>query len=161
MALVLAGVADWEMDFGYIARPISDDPIQGPLEISSLNPRLKITGEKPSPAQDEWVDKVGQVTGWTYGKTTKLCLDIAREHGGADDPNPTKIAWRCQNHADYGSQPGDSGGPVFVWNGDNTVTLMGIHIGRNKYGGAWSSIDMIRLDLGLPTSDRNELKFTF
>ena len=38
----------------------------------------------------------------------------------------------CTDISDYDSQNGDSGGPVFIWDGSSElVTLVGLHFGSN------------------------------
>jgi hypothetical protein len=151
MAMIKAEVFKSEINYGYIARPIYDaygmDAV-GPTEISFFNPRFRIKGEQGHPVHDEMLDKVGISTGWTYGYVTKTCLDVARTHEGTSDPNPGNIAFRCQAYVSAGSRRGDSGAPVFRWEG-NEVVLYGMVRGRNQHGFGYSSMDMIRLDLGV------------
>jgi hypothetical protein len=163
MAIIEAGTSN--IAFGYIARTTYDaygPDGRGSIEIQSSNPRFRIVGEVGSPREGELLDKMGQNTGWTYGAVSnRICIDVPRPHGGANDPNPTRIAFRCQHHVNYGAGEGDSGAPVFRWNFDDTVVLYGIHRGRNQYGASYTSMDMIRLDLGIPVSDRTQLQTTF
>jgi hypothetical protein len=163
MAIIEAGTSN--IAFGYIARTTYDaygPDGQGSIEIQSSNPRFRIVGEVGSPREGEILDKMGHNTGWTYGTVSNMiCIDVPRPHGGANDPNPTQIAFRCQHHVNYGAGSGDSGAPVFRWNFDDTVVLYGIHRGRNQYGASYTSMDMIRLDLGIPVSDRTQPQTTF
>ena len=62
----------------------------------------------------------GQETGLSTGKIIKY-----EENGFYDDENE----YFFQNFAiaDYKSAPGDSGGPVLVYNGGSSYSLIGIH----------------------------------
>jgi hypothetical protein len=69
------------------------------------------------------VNKVGATTGWTQGTITQTCVTVVW-----NDPDLL-----CQAAAMYGSDAGDSGSPVFAWNGLNPsyVDLWGIHWGQD------------------------------
>jgi hypothetical protein len=56
------------------------------------------------------------------------------------------------------SQSGDSGAPVFKFKGGDYVALLGILWGSNDSGFGFSSMDMIRLDLGVAVTDRTTLR---
>jgi hypothetical protein len=58
---------------------------------------------------------------------------------------------------------GDSGAPAFYWSGGNTVVLTGIVVGGAAGGDYYwySSVDMIRLDLGIPVGSQTGLKTVF
>jgi hypothetical protein len=126
---------------GYIARPKlrhntkSDERLY--KEIDVANPRLKITGTSTSRV-GSIVDKVGGRTGWTYGAVTKTCVDVSTNFN-------TKF--RCQHFSSYPSAKGDSGSPVFYWNG-NTVEFLGISWAAGSDHSVYSSDDRIFLDLG-------------
>jgi hypothetical protein len=159
-ALILLGGALSFANWGYIARTSQDaygPDASGPIDIAG---KFRITGEAGSPSEGLMIDKVGRVTGWTWGYVTdKICIDVPRRvaERHPNDPNPEKLAFRCQHHITAGAQMGDSGAPVFKWNFDDTVILHGIVRGRSEYGVNYSSMDMIRLDLGLPYTDRTRL----
>ena len=70
------------------------------------------------------MDKVGRKTGWTSGIVSATCVDL---------PAAEDYYWRdCTYQADYWSDEGDSGAPVFSWPGTgNDVTLVGIHWGNS------------------------------
>lgn len=71
------------------------------------------------------VNRVGQEKGWTYGNVLNTCTDATM--GG--------VRILCQAEANYGSDNGDSGSPVFDCyssncQGNKNVDLIGIHFGR-------------------------------
>jgi hypothetical protein len=104
------------------------------------------------------VEKIGRTTGWTYGSVGPICKDIKPTFQEASDTrNPSNIVFRCQHFINGGGQAGDSGGPVFQLGLDG-VYLSGIVVGGTATGFYYSSMDMIRLDLGLPINDRTQLK---
>ena len=80
----------------------------------------------PCSLQGQTVQKVGFTTGWTEGQVTGTCVNT--DQGG------TSIHFLCQTQANYASEFGDSGAPVFVTGGifgnDPTqARLDGIHWG--------------------------------
>ena len=114
----------------------------GSIVIDPNNPWLAITGVQNWPWQGQMVDKVGRTTGWNWGWVRRTCVTMPR----------TATRWAlCQYWADYLSQGGDSGAPVFLWHGNN-VTLTGINWGYNPTlrVAAFSAAGGTRLDLGVP-----------
>lgn len=95
-----------------------------------------------------WVNKMGQVTGWTRGQVARTCFDHFESY------------WvlRCQWEADVYSTDGDSGAPIFLDADQNpTVEVSYIHLGGLLWGGpganlqkTWfSSMDGIERDFGM------------
>jgi hypothetical protein len=80
------------------------------------------------------ITKVGRTTGRTAGAVTGDCVDM----GVAD----TDITLFCQDTADYVSDPGDSGSPVFrITNAmTNDVSIVGIHWGGSDEAGVNSAV---------------------
>ena len=114
----------------------------GSIVIDPNNPSLAITGVQNWPWNGQMVDKVGRTTGWNWGWVRRTCVTMPR----------TATRWAlCQYWANYLSQGGDSGSPVFLWHGDN-VTLTGINWGYNPFlrVAAFSAAGGTRLDLGVP-----------
>jgi hypothetical protein len=118
----------------------------GSITIDDKNPRMTIIGEYSFPTGGEMFDKMGRTTGWTYGFVKKTCVDMAKSSypGG----------WGriiCQDWANYRSDNGDSGSPVFRWYG-STVRLAGIHWGGITQSGTQyallSAMWNIEKDLG-------------
>lgn len=114
-------------DLGGIARPVARSPVDGTRNIDAANPFFSITAEL-SPVQGVEVNKVGQRTGWTHTRIGSTCV--------AANVAATNITMLCQSRTVVGfvpgvSRPGDSGSPVFYWNGGSNVTLTGLLWGGN------------------------------
>ncbi|HZF10211.1 MAG TPA: hypothetical protein VFE33_15590 [Thermoanaerobaculia bacterium] len=113
----------------------------GSFTIDQNHPYWYITGEEQENLYvGQRVDKLGATTGWTYGSITDTCVD--RYYW----PN-TKM--RCAYEANYVSDSGDSGGPVFVitdWDYSN-VTLAGIHSAHDDHA-IFAKLARIKSDLG-------------
>lgn len=134
---LLSGVT---RDNGMIARPLP-----GTTAIDPNNPRFVIGASlgcwmwpySPcwTPKVGDVVTKVGWVTGLTTGTVTRSC--VTRGQTGTD------ILFTCQYDANYASDGGDSGGPVFK--GD---LLYGIHWGGGTGDRTFSSINQIRAEFG-------------
>jgi hypothetical protein len=134
---------------GYIARPRlrhtgdSDDAVYG--EIDPSNPTFTITGTGET-RSGTYVNKVGAKTGWTYGVVEKTCVDTSTSVGHK---------FRCQHQAKYGRGGGDSGSPVFYWDGGSGAQFLGVHWGHVwndfEYYAVYSSDNRIFLDLGTLT----------
>ena len=138
------GAARAHAAIGYIARPqtyhtSNSDALQY-IVIDSSNPHFEITGTGDT-RTGTVVDKVGVRTGWTYGLVERTCVDVSTN---------ANTKFRCQHLAKYAGDNGDSGSPVFYWNG-NTVELLGIHWGSGWNWGEmcsyYSSDRRIFLDL--------------
>ena len=124
--------------FGFIARTTIRLPDAGTIIINGLDPRMQINFEYHGSMQGLTVDKMGQATGWTYGTVTNTCVTVTDGEGNE---------WRCHNKATYGHADGDSGSPVFVWQG-STVQLAGIHVGDHGGKALYSTMDGIETDFG-------------
>ena len=101
----------------------------GSLTWDTDRPYFIITGTSPSVSTGTVVQKVGRATGWTYGSVTATCVDVTNNDNGG-------IKVLCNTETDYYSSGGDSGGPVFVWDGVNVASFAGIHDlhdGSHKY----------------------------
>jgi hypothetical protein len=132
---------------------------KGSLILSERSPPLRINLELGSPKLYSKVDKIGRSSGWTYGTVTKTCLDTRYAAGDPSDPNPTNIVIRCQSYVDGAhTEGGDSGSPVFILKSGSLVTLLGIVWAANSQGFVFSSLDLIRLDLGFSTGDRTSFQ---
>lgn len=129
---------------GYVARPTYDAYGRGgvgSIEINANNPQFQVVGKASYPSTGQYMDKVGRTTGWTYGEVSKTCVDVRIE---------TYRNLLCQEYAKYGSAGGDSGSPVFLWHGDNTITGYGIHWGSTGDGAyaIFSPMGGIEKDVG-------------
>lgn len=115
-----------------------------PGSITVANPPLQIVSHVWWPAWGQMVDKVGRTTGWNYGFVRNTCVLVN-----------VSFSRRllCQYYADYWSQGGDSGSPVFIWWGDR-VGLTGLHWGSFRFlwirRAIFSPLAGVRFDLGVP-----------
>ncbi len=81
----------------------------------------------------QYVHKVGDATGWTWGQILNTCVD---HHFGAWLIFGGYYVTECAYEATYRETGGDSGGPVFTLDGNgyaqsgDIVKLMGIHFGH-------------------------------
>ena len=129
---------------GYVARTTSRGRYTGSLTISTSNPRFSFTSQSGVAFPGTQVEKVGRTTGWTYGPVTSFCADV--------NVGVTDITLLCQTIVDAGSGPGDSGSPVFAWDGGTygLATLHGILWGGNDSGTSFvfSTIGNVERELG-------------
>jgi hypothetical protein len=133
-------------DLGGIARTTARSVADAPLTLNAANPFFNITAEL-IPVQGVQVNKVGRTTGWTYSRIGSTCTAI--------NVNGTNITHLCQARTIVGIVPGvsrggDSGSPVFYWNGGSNVTLTGMLWGGNSSNTAFgfSPITGIEQELG-------------
>jgi hypothetical protein len=115
-------------DLGGIARTTARSVADGPITINAANPFFNIVSEV-SPIQGVQVNKVGRTTGWTYSRIGSTCI-------GANVAG-TNITLLCQSRTIVGivpglARPGDSGSPVFYWDGGSNAGLTGIVWGVNS-----------------------------
>lgn len=82
------------------------------------------------PAQGTELQKVGRTTGWTYGYVNRTCVDA-----GNGDPNEYLI---CNFSVYSGVDGGDSGSPVFYWNGDEYSEAIPVTF----HGLLWGSVGL-------------------
>lgn len=141
-------LADVSSHLGLIARTTFADPLNGSITIDSDKPHFYVEAESPYPALGEELEKVGQKTGWTYGKVTGTCDDYP-----GDNPN-LDIYLKCQDKVDAGSDTGDSGSPVFLFvdDRDDYVTLYGVLWGEINGEFLFSNMERIESELGELTS---------
>lgn len=136
---------------GEIARPVSMQSgisgAFGSLVVDGQNP-LRIVGVYEVPIAGHVVHRIGATTGWIYGVVTETCKDrnLAKHKvwGFA-----TRILV-CQSTAETNSQPGDSGGPVFVYLGGDEVLFAGLNWGKSEPWdrlGHFSSARQIRSEM--------------
>ena len=100
-------------DLGGIARPTARSLADGPLTINAANPFFNIVSELV-PIQGAEVNKVGRTTGWTRSRIGSTCIGI-----NVANSNVTLF---CQSRTIVELvpglvRPGDSGSPVFYWDG--------------------------------------------
>ncbi len=133
------GLAD---KLGYIATKLNWDGDQ------NNPPTFKITAKSSAFVKGASITKVGAETGRTDGKILEVCTDDKFTFEGV------KVYLLCVNEADYRSDGGDSGSPVFVITnqGKSEVTVTGIHSGFVRIDGVktavYSLIDQIQFGQG-------------
>lgn len=125
--------------------------------IDTSNPSISVTGYNSSEVVGDYVMKVGVAGGWTDGY-----VDAINQTKVGNDGHPrygTTVA-------DYTTDSGDSGGPIF-WpyaSSANNVLFEGINwarysrtcgIGLTCYGGYYSPVSGILSDLGASASQFN------
>jgi hypothetical protein len=129
-------------DLGGIARTKGQN--SGSLTIDPANPLFNITKEAAGhPLQFSVVNKIGRTTGWTAGIVYATCAAV--------NVTGTNVTLFCQDLANMGHAPGDSGSPVFSWPGSGSnVSLNGIFWGGNTAGTkiVFSPFGAIEFELG-------------
>ncbi|HEV8241806.1 MAG TPA: hypothetical protein VGS57_20755 [Thermoanaerobaculia bacterium] len=130
--------------FARIAKPDGNDPELGSVTMTPGTARFVIGGAGPSPLTGDVVHKVGRTTGWTYGEVVGTCVQV--------NVGDTDLTYGCQTAVAAGAAGGDSGSPVFTWNGGNTALLQGILWGGGTLSGqavfVFSSLGQIQQELG-------------
>ena len=128
----------------HIARPDGNDPELGSLVMTPGTARFVVGGAGPSPLTGDVVHKIGRTTGWTYGEVVATCVQV--------NVGDTDLTYGCQTAVAAGAAGGDSGSPVFTWNGGNTALLQGILWGGGVLGAqnvfVFSSLGQIQQELG-------------
>lgn len=103
--------------FGRLARPAARAyETAGTLVIDTLKPWLFVTGTSSGTIDGEGLNKIGQRTGWTYGNVNATCFDLTREYERL----------LCASKVHTWGRSGDSGGPIFSWDGEDGVVLYGV-----------------------------------
>ncbi|MDE2086686.1 MAG: hypothetical protein KGI63_05575, partial [Xanthomonadaceae bacterium] len=96
---------------GGIAHTIyRDSASAGSLELDTSHPPIAVYAASSSPVTGLEVNKVGTKTGWTYGTITNTCDDVAID--------PPGDAVTCAIKTNVYTRPGDSGSPLFQWDGE-------------------------------------------
>lgn len=125
-------------EVGLIAR--TQGPGSGYLDSSHNNflinpppPGFLVVGDS--------VNLMGKKSGWLEGVVVATCQDQGGWNKGS--------TLLCQTVTDYGSDSGDSGGPVFTWDGaSDYVDIRGIHAGiwaadtTKRIFSPWTYVDM-------------------
>ena len=118
--------SDATFDFGRLARAENN---LGSLKIDPSSPYFQLTAEENGGIADDWyVYHEGVGTGWRYGWVVRSCFD--------DIQVAASIGYRlhCQFRADFYTDLGDSGGPVFAPYQGGFMTIGTIY---GKYDTGW------------------------
>lgn len=109
----------------------------------TISGSFRITAEG-SASVGQTINKVGRTTGWTQGRVTNRCVNVA--------VSGTNIVQLCQNLVSARVGGGDSGAPVFT--GSATTTLAGILWGGDSEGRqyVYSPVTNIERELGSLTT---------
>lgn len=124
---------------------------RGSIYIDQENPYFTVGYEITNISKGKYFNKIGQQTGWTYGKVLSTCtVEVVWKNG-------VKYHITCAYRMNARTEYGDSGSPVFEWNGaSNNVGLTGLVFGMTdvrteevEYGKAvFNSVNSIKLDHG-------------
>lgn len=145
-AILIALYSSDTLKPGFLPRPAQRrNGSAGTTNIDTGNPWLTIASTG-SPAAGWPIDKVGVVTGWTTGYVTNTCID------GWNGTAYHKVM--CQGRASTWIDYGDSGSPVFYYDGLDGVELWGMEWGTPCSSGPpcndmlFSPFSQITYDLG-------------
>lgn len=150
-----AAFGNWRR--GVVGRP-SGSPVSGSAGTTVLNgssPYLFVVAEAGDVIEGQRVDKIGSYTGWTYGAVTHTCGDWLDYLGLA-----TEMV-RCVYKASVYTNGGDSGSPVFTWDGADGIVAYGILFAEDDAGQTmyFSKLPYVKGDVadGVRTSSVNLL----
>ena len=143
-----------DVGFSLIARTTfsSAGNIEGSRIIDATDSVFVITGAINHPWHGMEANKMGRDGGWTVGNVDETC--VALVPGVGLFPGSTRVL--CSYHTTYRSDQGDSGGPVFTWDGQgDNVAFAGINFAsdgewENGHAGTgwFSSWYSVRTELG-------------
>jgi len=140
-ATLLAVPAYVQVHQGYIARTMGS----GSIMVDPANPTFRITRHALVVAEEDPVHMMGQYSGWQQGTVTDI----------KDIVGPRGVVLKDQAEADYKAGEGNSGAPVFIRLGGDSVTLAGVHNGDNDepvyssyYRAYFSPLANVMQDLG-------------
>lgn len=106
---------------GAIARPSQRaSGSAGNLSLASPHRWINVWAALSSVTVGEVLDKIGAVAGWTYGSVATTCEDRDFDRNG----NTYRVF--CSNRVNAFTGQGDSGGPVFGWDGEDGAIFYGI-----------------------------------
>jgi hypothetical protein len=105
--------------------------------VNPTNPWFYVTSTEYGHPVGSIVEKVGRITGWTWGSITASCVDLVDTHDYAE---------RCAIATDMWVGQGDSGAPVFMQDNPNdssnsSVKLMGI-LSSTVSSTTWNGVDV-------------------
>ncbi|MBL8982411.1 MAG: hypothetical protein JNL26_09505 [Gemmatimonadetes bacterium] len=111
--------------FATVAQPEFLDLDGAPFSttIDPNSPTFQVASNAGHATWGDVLDKVGQTTGWTRGSVRGTCVDT---RNGMD-----RVRILCQDMVNYASDSGDSGSPVFVFQGA-VIRAHGINWGARQ-----------------------------
>lgn len=131
--------------FGEIAKPVERAAFRGSTDLVP-NDKLEVSSQLYTIANGMTLDKIGRVTGWTYGVVTDNDIDVLQNTG---------VFLLDQVEFTANSFAGDSGSPVFEWwtgwvGSGGPAVIAGIYWGGyfDQSLSYFSPVDGIQLDLG-------------
>lgn len=140
-----------EAPVGYIARTTSYNGGggwaggYGSLVIDQATPTIRITDHERGLSVGTVLDKVGAKTGWTYGRVTRTCVGT---------PGTDGYFRKCTHFTDLFSLGGDSGSPMFLWQGA-TAILYGVLWGGDRSSNTiYSGFRSVEYDYGVRDQER-------
>jgi hypothetical protein len=111
----------------------------GSTTWDTTRPYFVVTSTTSSPATGTTVYKVGQTSGWTYGTVTATCVDKT--------VNGYTLTVLCNTATDMYLLAGDSGAPVFTWDGVDAASLSGLVNGITGSANYFTPLSQIAGDL--------------
>jgi hypothetical protein len=125
---------------------------------SDVQPRVTIDPSKPTfnvvqtadyPYAGQWLNKMGSMSGWTYGVVTQSCVAqniiVSTPQGNVD----TGLTVLCAYDLNGANQGGDSGAPVFELDANDGALIEGmLFAGDGVNNIVMMPIQGIKLDLG-------------
>ena len=116
--------------------------------INPRDPTITTLGRKLELTVNEEIDKIGALTGWTFGTVTDTCVD---------KKNKNDVEFKCSYAAEFVVGNGDSGSPVFEYLdvGRGWAWLGGMIWGGRTWQAGWPLQKRLVFD---PGTDRNGLR---
>ena len=119
----------------------------GSLVVDSVNPPLAVQTYSTYYYTGLVLDKVGRTTGWNYDAVIATCVDRIES-----PPTNGQIKIYCEGQSSQHVGPGDSGGPVFAYDGLDGAVLYGIVTAEGSGGSPtpmnWTAMGGILTDFG-------------
>lgn len=102
--------------------------------VNQTKPHLYVAGSGANMVVGATIDFVGASSGWVYGNILQTCTDYY-DNFPVSSGNRTQ----CSYKTDMQSRNGDSGGPVFFYDGIDGVSAQGIMFARSGSSDSWFS----------------------
>jgi hypothetical protein len=119
----------------------------GSLTTDPRHPYFIVTDAGHDLPAGREVQRMGQTSGWTWGRIVRTCVD--HTYDGSETGWLSTYTTVCAYTAAMSNYLGDSGGPLFTWEGGDAVSLEGIVIGQTSTRNqVFSKFNRIVSDLG-------------